>query len=399
MKQFLPLFALFLLIGLFNQACSSPKKSLHSGNYADAIDKSISKLRRDKTNEKFVLLLEEAYNKANARDMERIVFLKKEGKPDSWSEIYKLFVRLAARQEKVKPLLPLQVKSENRAANLPMTNYSEDMIAANQKAAEYLYVSSLKLIDSGSKQNIRTAYRQLLEVKRIYTNYKDTDAQIDRARQLGTNYVLLSVKNNSGLPVPPEFTNQLINLDTRSLDREWVQYHLSPAANLQYDYDATVNLQNISVSPEAYREQQMERSREIVDGWVYAQDAKGNFVLDSLGNKIKVDKFVRINCRVTRVSMRKEAVISGSLIITDRYNKQRLADVPLNGNALFDYAFAVISGDSKALDPHADRELISLCNNPPMSFPPDVELVMQSAAGLQEAVAGALHSKKSLLEK
>ncbi len=399
MKKHSHLLVLLIIVSIIAQACSAPKKMLHAGKYSEAINKSVSKLRKNKDNDKLVLILEEAYSKANESDNQRIVYLKKEGKPDNWSEVYLLYVRLAARQDKVKPILPLKIKSENRQANIPILDYTDDMIASKQKAAEYLYASSLKMLESGSKLRARQAYQQLLEVKRLYPNYKDAEEQLNRARHIGTNFILIQTKNTTGMSLPPEFERQLANLDTRYLEREWVVYHLSPAANLQYDYDIIVNLQSINISPEAYREQIFDREREIVDGWVYAQDSKGNYILDSLGNKVKTDKYVRLNCRVKQVSMRKEAQLIGSVDFYDRQTKQRLTAVPINAMGLFDHTFAVIQGDPRALDKNNDHDLIRLSEFPPMNFPSNFELIMQSSNGLNEAIAGALRSKRSLVEQ
>ena len=38
------------------------------------------------------------------------------------------------------------------------------------------------------------------------------------------------------------------------------------------------------------------KEKQIKDGYKYLLDADGNQVKDSLGNKIKVDKFVNVRC-------------------------------------------------------------------------------------------------------
>jgi len=383
---------------LRHKVAAIPKKLLYSGNYDEAIEKSVQKLRKDKTNEKYIAVVEEAFNKAAQRDNDRIVFLKKEGKPDNWRTIYDTYVHMAARQEKVKPLLPLTYKSESRTANIALVNYTDDIIDAKQKATEYLYALAIRKIDSGNKQKVREAYRDLQEVKRLYPNFKDTEQQMQRARILGTSFVLIGTKNTSGIPVPPDFERQLVNLNPRDLSTDWVEYHLSAANNIPYDYDIIVNLQGVEVSPEAYHEKQFEREREIVDGWVYAKDSKGNYILDSLGNKIKTDKYVQVSCRITQIDLHKEARLGGSVDYFNRKTKQRLLSVPVNANAVYDYAYATINGDRNALDEEKDKDLLRLANNPPAGFMPDFELIMQTAAGLQEAVAGAIRSNRSVVD-
>lgn len=398
MKKQIAFTCMLLAVIFWAQGCSNPKKLMYYGNYDEAIEKSVQKLRKDKNNEKYIAVLEEAYIKATQRDNERIVFLKKEGKPDNWRAVYDTYVHLAARQEKVKPLLPLTLKSGNRTANIAIVNYTDDIIDAKQKATEYLYTLAVKKIDSGSKQKAREAYRDLQEVKRLYPNFKDTEQQMQRARILGTSFVLIDTKNSSGIPIPPDFERQLVNLNPRDLNSDWVEYHLSAANNIPYDYDIIVNLQGVEISPEAYHEKQFEREREIVDGWVYAKDSKGNYILDSLGNKIKTDKFVRVSCRVTQIDLYKEARLGGSVDFFNRKTKQRLLSVPVNANAVYAYAYATINGDRKALDDEKDKDLLRLANNPPAGFPPDFELIMQTTAGLQEAIAGAIRTNRSAVD-
>ena len=399
MKKITQTILALLFLSFMLQSCANPKKLLHSGNYDEAIEKTVAKLRKDKNNEKYVLVLEEAYNKATTRNNEQIVFLKKEGKPDNWKAIYNTYVHMAARQEKVMPLLPLTVKSEKRTANIATVNYTDDIIAAKQSATEYLYASALKMIESKNKAKIRNAYQQLQEVKRLYPNFRDTEEQMQRARILGTNFILIDTRNTSGLPIPPDFERQLVNINPRDLNRDWVEYHLSPANNLQYDYDIIVNLQGIDVSPEAYHEKQFDREREIVDGWVYAKDSKGNYITDSLGNKVKTDKYVRISCRVTQIDLHKEARLVGSVDYYNRQTKQRLASVPVNANAGFDYAYAVVNGDRAALDDKKDKDIMRLTANPPMPFPSDFDLIAQTTQGLQEAIAGAIRSNRALVDR
>jgi len=48
-------------------------------------------LRKDKSDKKQIAVLESAYNIANEQDNERVRFLKMEGKPNNWDEIYQTY--------------------------------------------------------------------------------------------------------------------------------------------------------------------------------------------------------------------------------------------------------------------------------------------------------------------
>src|SRR5687767_14398718 len=110
----------FLLPVFILVSCVSSQRHLENGNYDAAIDKAIKKIKRKKTNTKQIAILEKAYNKANAADLERIAFLKKEGTPENWDNIFDHYSLMNRRQNKIKPLLPL------KNANFELVNYDEE---------------------------------------------------------------------------------------------------------------------------------------------------------------------------------------------------------------------------------------------------------------------------------
>lgn len=64
-------------------------------NYDRAINDAIGKLKINKDRKgkaDIIMLLEEAYYKANARDLENINFLKKDNNPESYLRIFDAYV-------------------------------------------------------------------------------------------------------------------------------------------------------------------------------------------------------------------------------------------------------------------------------------------------------------------
>ena len=107
MKKSLLFSALIFLIF----SCSSIKntqEAISNGNYDSAINTAIKNLKRNKTkkgNQPYILLLEEAFEKATAKDLARINFLKKDNNPEKIETIFVLYEQLKRRQEILKPLL------------------------------------------------------------------------------------------------------------------------------------------------------------------------------------------------------------------------------------------------------------------------------------------------------
>ena len=76
----------YLLLLLIASACGvkNTKNMISEGDYDSAIEKATHKLAKNKTNKKskeYILLLEEAYTKANERDNREITLLVKDANP------------------------------------------------------------------------------------------------------------------------------------------------------------------------------------------------------------------------------------------------------------------------------------------------------------------------------
>ncbi|MGB0840163.1 MAG: hypothetical protein ACPGXL_08485, partial [Chitinophagales bacterium] len=82
-RTFLALIAILVSVS----ACKSTEKTLHQGDYDAVILKTVKKLQGNTQKEKYVVLLEEAFNKANARDLNTIRNLKATGDPSKQMRI------------------------------------------------------------------------------------------------------------------------------------------------------------------------------------------------------------------------------------------------------------------------------------------------------------------------
>ncbi|WP_203226889.1 hypothetical protein [Confluentibacter flavum] len=110
-------------IVIFIISCSTSKqieKAVSSGNYDQAISDGIGKLRTNKDKKgktEFIVMLEDAFNKATERDLNTIDYLNKDSNPENYLKIYDMYVGLDNRQERIKPLLPLYINNrETRCA-------------------------------------------------------------------------------------------------------------------------------------------------------------------------------------------------------------------------------------------------------------------------------------------
>ena len=383
--------AIYLSVIVFLASCASPGKLMRNGNYDAAIYKAVKKLKRHKTSEKQALTLETSYRKANERDKEKIAFLKKEGTPDNWENIFSIYSSMKGRQDVVKPLLPLNVGT--RPAVFEIVNYDEEIIQAKQKAAEYLYVHAVSLLDKKNKIEARKAYGELMQVKNYYSNYKDVDAQINKALAMGTSYVLFRMQNKTGVPLPPNFEAELTKISLTELNNQWLVYHTAETKGVDYDYTILVNMKNIEVSPEFVKENQFVDSKEVPDGFQYALDKKGNVMKDSTGNDIKIPKKKTISCTVNETYQNKKATIAGSLDYVDNYSKQLLKTDPIAADNFFEYRSATATGDLNALKPESKANL----GKRPVPFPPGFDMLLQAGQTLKGMVKNIIWANKGVL--
>ena len=114
MKKLLLLSVVFLLL----IACNTKKQveiAVNSGNYDRAINTALDKLRKNKDKKRnydYVIMLQDAYYKVAERDLETIKHLKKDNNPETFINIFELYLDLDARQEAIKPILPLNINGK-----------------------------------------------------------------------------------------------------------------------------------------------------------------------------------------------------------------------------------------------------------------------------------------------
>lgn len=159
---------IFLMITITFIGCGGVKKTqeaINSGNYDAAIENAVKNLRSNKSkksNQPYVFLLQEAYEKATKRDLEKIKFLKKDENPANLESIYTIYTNLDFRQELVKPLLPLPIIDKGKNAKFEFNDYSNDLINSKAKLSNYLYENAKNsLVNAENKIDFRNIYDDL----------------------------------------------------------------------------------------------------------------------------------------------------------------------------------------------------------------------------------------------
>ena len=344
-RNLLLIFALSVLLS----GCGSSKKHLERGNYDAAISEAVRQLRKDPDDSKQIATLERSYTIANEQDLERIRFLKMEGRPQNYDEIYQIYKRLSDRQSLVRTVLPL--RSGGRTIEFPFTDYLQEMIAAKKKSADFYYAHGIELMKNGLKDSYRQAFYEFVRAKEYVGDYEGIDNKIMESKDLGMSRVFVSLQNNTMIKFPLEFEEDLLSVNLQALNSEWVEFHtINLDKDAQYDYFINVNLRSILVSPDQTAQIDSVIKRDVEDGFTYQLDQRGNVMRDSLGNDIKIKKYKTLQCALISTLQTKSCQIDGDIETIQANPNKLLKKDPVGAHSTFENVSARAIGDIGALN-------------------------------------------------
>lgn len=370
------------LVLVFLMSCSTRRqmeKTISYGNYDRAINDAIGKLKINKDRKgkaDIIMLLEEAYYKANARDLENINFLKKDNNPESYLRIFDAYVSLDNRQEAIKPLLPLYVKGKE--VNFNFNDYSDELITYRNSASLQLYNNAQALLNSNNKFDVRAAYNQLRDIEDMNPNYKDTRELMAVAHQRGTDFVLVDMINDSGKIIPERLENDLLNFSSYGINNFWLQFHSVPDDKVTYNFNMKVNLRDINISPEQIKERQIIKEKQIADGKMDLIE-NGKVVKDSLGNAIKIDRMKTVRCEYYEFTQFKASQITGNVEYYNLSNNQLVDTFPITSEFVFEHIYATSQGDRRALE----TSLVPFLERRAIPFPTEEQMIFDTGEDLK----------------
>ncbi len=379
MKRFLLLSVLVSVL----VSCSARKQmesAISNGNYDQAINDALRKLENNKDKKRkqdYVVMLEDAYYKVLEEDLQHIAHFKKDGNPEHYKTIYAIYLDLEARQESIKRVLPLKVNG--KTINLTFSDYSSEIVDYRYKTSDYLIGQGITLLDSEDKYNARKAYDIFSYIERINPNFEETRSLMTEAHQKGTDYVQVSILNETQQFIPQLLEAELVDFNTYGLDQFWNVYHSNIDENIDYDFAMQLQLKRINISPERVNERQQLRERQIVDGWEYQLDRDGNVAKDSLGNDIKVDKIINIRARFVEIIQTKSAQVIADVVYTDLKQNQIIDNFTIDSGFVFENVFGRFRGDRRALN-RVDRNLLKQRQ---VAFPSDTQMVFDTGEDLK----------------
>jgi len=384
-KIYLLLFVSVLLLA----GCGSSKKQLESGNYDAAIDKAVKALRKDSDSPKDIESLERAMKIVTERDNERIRYLKMEGRPDAYDEIYMIYKNMSDRQALVRTVTPLDFNG--RTVQFPYVDYMQEMVIAKKKAADFYYAHGQELMKNGTKESYRQAYAEFVRAQEYVGDYEGIDQMLQESRYLGISRVYIAVANYSIIKFPQEFEKDLLALDLPRLNSEWVEYHTTILnEETQFDYIVNVNIRSVGVSPDRQFQRDSLIKKTVEDGFDYVKDERGNVKKDSLGNDIKVVKFKNLQCALIQTVQVKECVIQGDVEVISTNPEKIVKKDPIGATSNFEHISARAIGDVNALSTKQKAMLQSQV----VEYPTDLEMVVMCSENLKNAIRGLIQQNR-----
>ncbi len=384
---------LFVLLGLL--ACNPPSKLAESGNYDQAINQAISKLRgKKKKKAEHVAALEKAFKKATQRDMAEAESLKKEGQEENWVRVYKLYLAIKTRQRKIEPLLPLYDEN-GKKAEFKFVRVEELERESKSKVVSFYYDHARDLLEEAEKGNrfaAREAYDELKRIDEFYEDYRDKDELKEIARELGTTHVLFKMENNTNQIIPEGFEDEIRRMSVADLGSTWKKFYSNPKAKRDFDYLVLMNLLDMDVSRESEKEREYVDDKEIEDGFQYVLDENGNVMKDTAGNDIKVAKVKIIKATVFEIYQHKAARVGGRLEYFNNKTRDIIKTDPVGVEAVFENYASRFEGDERALTEESKKRI----GNKPVPFPSDEILLMDAANKLKSAIRRQIKNFKGI---
>lgn len=369
MKNLLLLSALALMM----TSCASTDKLLEKGDYDNLIYLTTKKLSGKKKKDVYVQALEKGFDKITRRDMNRIEELRQENTPEAWEDIISIANEIQHRQDRIEPFLPL-VSESGYQAKFTFVKTPKIILEAKDNAVS-LYQKRLDdqvaLARQGNKREARRAYDLIDHMHYINTEFNRPDLK-DEMWNLGINAILVRIENNSGAMMPPYYEEELLSVDFRNAGGDWDRFYTEVNEDMNLDFEVVLHIQDIATSPEGIAEHQNLFTKQIVDGWEYVLDERGNVKKDSLGNDIKRDKYVNVNATVLETVQTKDAHIHARMDILNKRNGTRVFSQPIDVDNHFEHVARKIFGDARALN-EGQKVIV-----PVVPYPSDLDLIFDA---------------------
>ena len=339
--RYLRLIPALLFVALL-ASCNTTKKLYEAKEYDQVIQRLAPDICEGDMNADRINMVAASYHKANQADHERIQALKATGQPDAWPEIYQRYCSMKGRNEALK-CFPTKIKN---GINYRKLDLDDDLMAARNKAENYLVAKANQLLNTGSKADAVEAETYLTQLAR--TNKDNPNLlRLRRKQAFATaNAVTIAIDNESKLP--DNLKQAVYTFDEGEAPYAMAYGKVSSAM-------VVVAFDNIDISPIRHDE-------------VTFKETKGSKT-----------------ATVTDHTQTKGVTLKGSIAYRDAEGR-RLGVVPIEVKSTFKNDYTTVAGDRDA----CSEETLSRLGGMPVPVPVDESLIWDAGKKLNDLIGQEL---------
>lgn len=349
--------SVIFILALIISSCSTGKKALQKGNYADAVFKSIERLRSNPDNKKAMIALKEAYPlalKTLEVEIEEILQTNEINRYGIVASKYQALNDMAQSIRRSPAALKIIPKPKTFIAQLT---------GAKDKAADEAYQNGVDFLNKGSRLEAREAFYAFQSCLNFNPNYKDARTLIDVAMEKATLKVVVEQLPVSGrYKLSADFFyDQVLSYLNSNKSNEFVSFLTTKEAKAFSEVDQIMQMEFFDFQVGASKESQKEKEFTSSDS-VKVGSA-------TIGGK-KVDVFNKVTANL--ISYKRE-VSSGGILqvkVIDVYSNKILEQKKFPGTFVWTGEWAKFNGDERALT----KEQLDLCKRRPADPPAPQEL-------------------------
>ena len=347
--RFIPAF----LLGAMLMACNTPKKLYEAQEYDQVIQRFAPDICGGDMNVKRINYVAASYHKANQADHERIQSLKSTGQPDVWPEIYQRYCSMKGRNDALK-CFPSKVK---KGMNYVKLDLDDDIMAARNKAENFLVAKIEQLFGTGTKEDGQTALKYIIQLAKTNENNPNISRYLLRSNLCMSEKVYIGCNSEKSISLTPEFKEMVLAFDEGELPK-YTDFETQWDRNASYVCSVYASVGEIEISPVRLDE-------------VTFKETNGSKTVE-----------------VTDYSQKKSVKVSGFINVWsygDRKDKPLLS-IPFEVTSTFKNDYTTIKGDREA----CSAETLSRLNTNPVPVPTDESLLLDAAKQLNDLIAREL---------
>ncbi|MBR4561263.1 MAG: hypothetical protein IKO23_05045 [Bacteroidales bacterium] len=341
------------LLGAMLMACNTPKKLYEAQEYDQVIQRFAPDICGGDMNAKRINYVAASYHKANQADHERIQALKATGQPDVWPEIYQRYCSMKGRNDALK-CFPSKVK---KGMNYVKLDLDDDIMAARNKAENFLVAKIEQLFGTGTKEDGQTALKYIIQLAKTNENNPNISRYLLRSNLCMSEKVYIGCNSEKSISLTPEFKEMVLAFDEGELPK-YTDFETQWDRNASYVCSVYASVGEIEISPVRLDE-------------VTFKETNGSKTVE-----------------VTDYSQKKSVKVSGFINVWsygDRKDKPLLS-IPFEVTSTFKNDYTTIKGDREA----CSAETLSRLNTNPVPVPTDESLLLDAAKQLNDLIAREL---------